>query len=52
MSYKARMFRFTRTLSVMDLRTDAATQSLDSIRRKASRYALLNRTTGTRATFA
>lgn len=35
MSYKARLYRFTRTASIMDLRTDALAQEVERIRRKA-----------------
>lgn len=51
MSLKARLFRFTRTASVIDLRTDAVAQKLADIRRKALRYATLNHTCGMIAAF-
>ena len=52
MTLKARLFRFTRTASVIDLRTTAMEQAIASIRRKAQRYATLQHTTGMRAVFA
>lgn len=50
MSFKMRAFQFTRTASVTDLRTDAATQERERIRRKALSYMMRCRTFG-RASF-
>lgn len=50
--FKRRLFRFTRTASCMDLRTDAMAQKLADIRRKALRFATLQHTCGTLAAFA
>ena len=50
--FKRRLFRFTRTASVMDLRVDAMAAKLADIRRKAQRYAILHHTCGTLAVFA
>ena len=50
MSYKARLFRFTRTASVNDLRADALTLELQRIKRKAVSYMIAQRNYG-RASF-
>lgn len=50
MSFKARLFRFTRTAYVMDLRDDAQTQQLAAIKRKALAHMMRNKMFG-RAVF-
>ena len=42
--FKMKLFRFTKTVHVMDLRTDAITQRIAEIKRKAARYEVLNHT--------
>lgn len=48
MSYKMLLNRFSRTVSVMDLRIDV----VEERRRKAERYSRRNKTCGKRSVFA